>query len=108
MTRIARWLRTIADRIDPDGAPRCTGWSFTFEQGQGIDFHRDRRGCPVWYLGMADYDRAHAEARTAAHCRAQSVVGLPGSPGWIPTERDMAGVSERCRPTPQPPPPARR
>lgn len=62
--RLARRLRFLADRIDPSGAPRQTGWSFTFEQGTGIVFRQDGVGCPIWYLGMDSYARAHHEADT--------------------------------------------
>jgi hypothetical protein len=56
-------LRRIADRLDPAGAPRgMSGFSFTFERGEGIRFREDGRGCPLWYLGDDDYERAHAEA----------------------------------------------
>lgn len=61
---IAQRLRFLADRIDRDGAPKAIGWSFTHEKGVGIRFRDDRRGCPLWYLGEADYDRAHDEADT--------------------------------------------
>lgn len=62
MRQIARWLRHLADRLDPEGAPRRTHWSFTFERGRGGVFREDGRGCPVWYYGRADYDRALWEA----------------------------------------------
>lgn len=55
-------LRRVADRLDPAGAPRAMGFSFTFERGEGIRFRDDRRGCPIWYLGDDDYERAHDEA----------------------------------------------
>jgi hypothetical protein len=38
------------------------GWSFTYEEGVGIQFHDDDRGCGLWYLGDAEYERAHAPA----------------------------------------------
>jgi hypothetical protein len=61
--RIAELLRRIADRIDYAGAPKSIGWSFTIEDGKGIVFHQDRhQGCPLWYLGDADYERAHTES----------------------------------------------
>ncbi len=60
--RLARRLRFLADRIDPAGAPRGTHWSFTFEQSEGVRFREDGRGCPIWYLGSGDYQRAHTEA----------------------------------------------
>ena len=62
--RVGWWLRRLADRIDYRGAPRYTGYSFTFETGEGIRVRGDKRGCPIAYLGEADYARAHAEADT--------------------------------------------
>lgn len=59
-------LRRIADRLDPAGAPRSLGHSFTFELGEGIRFRDDGKGCPMWYLGESDYDRAHEESDTDA------------------------------------------
>lgn len=61
---VARWMRRIADRIDHRGAPKALGWSFTFEDKQGIRFRDDGRGCRLWYLGDDDYTRAHSEADT--------------------------------------------
>lgn len=66
---LARRLRFAADRIDHAGAPkRCSQLSFTFERGRGLVVH-DRHGgsgpqigCPLWYYGDADYQRAHAES----------------------------------------------
>jgi hypothetical protein len=56
-------LRRIADRIDYAGAPRAmSNYSFTFERGEGIRIRRDGKGCPHWYLGEDDYERAHREA----------------------------------------------
>lgn len=60
--RVAWWLRCWADRLDPDSAPRALGMSFTFEDRTGIVFRDDGRGCPLWHLGHADYERAHDEA----------------------------------------------
>jgi hypothetical protein len=60
--RLARFLRDLADRIDHDGAPKFTGWSFTFELHKGIRFHEDGKGCPLAYIGDVDYERAHTEA----------------------------------------------
>lgn len=59
---IAQRMRFAADRIDPVGAPRGTSYSFTFERGHGIRWRDDGKGCPIWYLGEADYRRAHIEA----------------------------------------------
>ncbi|MFI6510100.1 hypothetical protein ACIBCT_21050 [Streptosporangium sp. NPDC050855] len=52
----------MADRLDERGAPRFTGFSFTFETGEGVRFRQDGKGCPIVYLGEAHYERAHAEA----------------------------------------------
>jgi hypothetical protein len=60
--QIGWWLRIWADRIDDEHAPKMTHVSFTFEQGEGMVFHEDGRGCPLWYLDDDDYKRAHREA----------------------------------------------
>ena len=62
--QLARRLRFTADRIDRHGAPKHTHWTFTFEDREGIRFREDGRGCPVWYCGDDDYERAHTEADT--------------------------------------------
>ena len=63
--KIARKLRHIADRIDPMGAPRnMSPYSFTFEQGKGIMFREDGKGCPLWYLGEESREKAWSEADT--------------------------------------------
>ncbi len=58
-------LRRWADRISYETAPRAIGWSFTFEDGEGIRFRVYGKGCPLWYLGEDDHERAHTEADTA-------------------------------------------
>jgi len=73
--RVARRLRFAADRIDPAGAPRATSMTFTIEERTGIVFRDDGRGCPLWCLGDADYEKAHAEAGPVARPRAE--VWLP-------------------------------
>ncbi len=60
--RLAWYLRCLADRIDHAGAPKGMSYTFTFEDREGIRFRDDGRGCPLWYLGEGDYERAHAEA----------------------------------------------
>jgi hypothetical protein len=55
-------MRRFADRIDHAGAPKISHWSFTFEEGRGLVFRQDGRGCPVAYLGDGEYARAHSEA----------------------------------------------
>jgi hypothetical protein len=60
--RVAEWMRRSADRLDHEGAPKVIHWSFTFEEREGIRFRDDGKGCPLAYLGDADYERAHSEA----------------------------------------------
>lgn len=62
MKRLARWLRDLADRIDRDGAPKLTHWTWTFELGQGARFREDGKGCRVAYLGDAEYEKAHTQS----------------------------------------------
>jgi hypothetical protein len=86
---LGRWLRNLADRIDYPGAPRLTGYSFTYETGEGIRFRDDGHGCPIAYLGEAVYERAHSEAdcqRLSPTARVFiAPVGTdPNGPGWIP------------------------
>ena len=59
--RAAWWLRRLGDRLDPANAPRYTGYSFTIEPGHGLRLWEDERGCPIAYLGDADYRRAFDE-----------------------------------------------
>jgi hypothetical protein len=74
MRRVAALLRRVADRIDHAGAPKRTSWSFTFEEGLGVVFNESGSGCPLWYYGDTDYQRAHNEARFTA--------GID-SPEWV-------------------------
>ena len=61
--RIGRRLRFLADRIDYPGAMKyMSGYSFTFEHGEGIRWRSDGKGCPLTYPSDADYERAHAES----------------------------------------------
>jgi len=48
--------------MDWEGAPKRTSWSFTFEENLGVVFSQEGKGCPVWYYGNADFQRAY-EAR---------------------------------------------
>lgn len=63
-SRIGQHLRCRADRIDYRGTPGAIGWSFTFENREGIRFRDDGKGCRLWHLGDDDYQRAHTEADT--------------------------------------------
>jgi hypothetical protein len=64
--RLGAWLRKWADRLDDAGAPKRTPYSFTFESSAaGVMLRQDGRGCPLYYVGEADYARAHAEADTS-------------------------------------------
>jgi hypothetical protein len=68
--RVAWKLRCWADRLDHAGATKhMTTHSFTFEDYEGIRFRDDGWGCPLAYIGNADYDRAHTESDTAEHQR---------------------------------------
>lgn len=75
---IADAMRLLADRLDSHNAPRAVGYSFTFESGKGLVFNDQGRGCPLWYLGHDDYERAHAEAE-------QPTSDLP-DPQWMDDE----------------------
>jgi hypothetical protein len=60
---IAKRLRFLADRIDHAGAPKHMSYAFTFEMYRGIVIREGtRQGCPLYYYGDADYERAHNEA----------------------------------------------
>lgn len=63
--RVGRFMRKWADWIDGHGAPRSTGYTFTFETGKGLVIREDGRGCRLWYYGMDDYKKAHAESDSA-------------------------------------------
>lgn len=78
---IADELRRIADRLDRPGAPKATHVSFTFEEHVGIVFRDDGRGCRLWYLGDADYERAHDQAGPALG--ANSTMWLPQRPAVV-------------------------
>jgi hypothetical protein len=75
--RLRAWLgerlRHAADRIDYDGAPKIIRpYSFTFEEGEGIRFREDGKGCHLAYLGgEANYRRAHDESDTTTRRRAE-------------------------------------
>lgn len=60
---VAKRLRTLADRIDHAGAPKYMSYAFTFEMYRGIVVREGTgQGCPLWYYGDADYERAHDES----------------------------------------------
>jgi hypothetical protein len=79
---IGRRLRTIADRIDYAGAPKASHVTFTFEERTGIVFRDDGRGCRVWHLSDADYEKAHTEAGPIDRSEAEA---------WLP-QRVPAGT----------------
>jgi hypothetical protein len=89
-TFIGRRLRYAADRIDYAGAPRASHITFTFEEYIGIVFREDGRGCRVWHLNDADYERAHTEAGPVAN---------PSADVWLPDRRrrDAPGVGAVAR-----------
>lgn len=59
--KLAALMRKWSDRLDSDGAPKLTGWSFTHEKYVGTVFREDGRGCPVAYLGERALYRASDE-----------------------------------------------
>lgn len=68
--RVGWRLRCWADLIDRAGAPKVmSGWSFTFEDYEGIRFREDGWGCRLAYIGDANYKRAHTESDTAEQTR---------------------------------------
>lgn len=68
--RIGWRLRCWADVLDREHAPKLmSSYSFTFEDYEGIRFRDDGWGCPLAYIGDADYERAHSESDTAEQAR---------------------------------------
>lgn len=66
--RLGGLLRRWADRIDPQHAPRKSGYSYTVERTStkypnGVAIHVDGTGCPFLLL-PAHKDRAYSEAAT--------------------------------------------
>jgi hypothetical protein len=52
-------LRYAADRLDYYGAPRrMSSLSVALEPGHGWVLRKDGTGVPIWFYGMADYERA--------------------------------------------------
>ena len=72
--RLAYRLRTYADRLDDRGAPKRMGSSFTYETGEGIRIRDDGKGCPLYYYGEVDLERAHAESDSAAARAERSAI----------------------------------
>lgn len=61
---IAYQMRKYADRIDHEGAPHGTHFSFTYERRVGTRLRTDGRGARVWTYGRDSRDRAWAESDT--------------------------------------------
>lgn len=61
-SQMARRLRRLADRLDRHGAPKATGLTLRFHDGRGAVIEWHGEGCPLWYLGDEDYERAHTAA----------------------------------------------
>lgn len=116
--RVGWWLRDLADRIDYDHGPRLSGWSFTFEPGQGVVFHAgdDNPGCPIAYMAE-DYDRAHTEALSRLLAVKPTVIVDSGGPqfahSWvcpncndeiaaIALSRFLDLIEDHCRDCPAP------
>ncbi|HMG64214.1 MAG TPA: hypothetical protein VK599_14805 [Streptosporangiaceae bacterium] len=69
--------------------------TFTIEERTGIVVRDDGRGCRLWYLGDADYERAHDEAGPVASGNAEVwlpqrvpagtvLTGRHREPAWTP------------------------
>lgn len=64
--KIGRMLRSAADVLDARGAPRAFPAHFNFVAGEGLVITQTdgvpvsppAPGCPLWYLGEDDYERA--------------------------------------------------
>jgi len=109
---IAKRLRFLADRIDHAGAPKCMSYAFTFELHRGMVVREGtRQGCPLWYYGDADYERAHDEAehpaprvdweRLAPRAKRTGGAGLrnprSGAPGQVPPHQQPVSAAARNR-----------
>lgn len=59
-SRAGKRLRFVADRLDPDHAPRWSGYTFVLDRDSRPIFHQgDRRaGCMLWYLGHDEREKA--------------------------------------------------
>ena len=57
--RVARRLGFWADRLAPEEAFRKTHIGFEFVTGKGIVTNTEGHGCPLWYQGREDYEKAH-------------------------------------------------
>ena len=60
-SRAGKRLRFVADRLDPDHAPRWSGYTFVLDHANRPIFHQgDRRaGCMLWYLGHEEREKAY-------------------------------------------------
>lgn len=60
-SRAGKRLRFVADRLDPDHAPRWSGYTFVLDRDSRPIFHQgDRRaGCMLWYLGHEEREKAY-------------------------------------------------
>lgn len=62
---LAERLRFLADRIHRPSAFKATSLRFRFEDGVGCvvtdsgNVTSTGGGCPLWYRGDADYEKAH-------------------------------------------------
>lgn len=62
---LAEQLRFLADRVHRPSAFKATSLRFHFETGAGCvvtdsgNVISTEDGCPLWYRGDADYEKAH-------------------------------------------------
>jgi hypothetical protein len=80
----AELLRYAADRLHPATAPRYLGFSFTFEEGTGLVFRDDGRGCPLTYPGQDAYGRAHTESGLSVSPAGTAPGTTAGGTVWLP------------------------
>lgn len=85
LARFAGWCRRLADIADPDGAPRLSALTFTIEPGIGLVLRDDSHGARIGWVGLAEYDRAHAEAGPPpVPCTAWLPHAVGAGSGWPP------------------------
>lgn len=88
-SRAGKRLRFVADRLDPDHAPRWSGYTFVLDRHSRPIFWEGRRhdGCMLWYLGREEREKAYP-IETAGHA----------SGGWAWTKPEDGEIPNADRP----------
>lgn len=61
-SRLGRWIRRIADSVDPAGKPHLLpAHTFTLEADR-LRFREDGRGAKLWYIGEGQFAKARDES----------------------------------------------